>query len=438
MIQALSPLIIISILTIIVVLIVCLSKTSVNNNNITNIKDVMLKSNIKNTSDLKLDVYIYKNNTGLIQDFVHIYMPNAVLLYIKNDIDIDTIITKIKKETGIFIGTNIHIDYIKSILKLLPPEEATIYNYQGHPIFFINFYENNENFDVKELKVENTHLFNYSTKFPRLIHQIYLGFSGPISEKWQDNHNTWIDMHPTYEHILWNMDDCQKLLEKPENKFFQQIFNDYKYDIQRADAIRYFILREYGGVYCDLDVIPNYDITALLEMYEQNYNLEVLLCESQTGHHESNWFMISRPNAIFWTKVIEVMTERSKDHKLTKHFTVLSTTGPRLLKNICDSRDYNTVYKMPRSLINSCSSCNKKLCSKFSLLNDQHAASWNSDSSKFNTLYCSIEPVTNLTWQSWILFIVIIVLLFIVLCSILYYLWFKCRKNCKKSCDLIK
>ena len=31
-------------------------------------------------------------------------------------------------------------------------------------------------------------------------------------------------------------------------------YRSYPYDIQRADAIRYFILFEFGGLYLDLDI----------------------------------------------------------------------------------------------------------------------------------------------------------------------------------------
>ena len=36
--------------------------------------------------------------------------------------------------------------------------------------------------------------------------------------------------------------------------WFLDNFDDYTYPIQRADAIRYFVLYHYGGVYLDLDV----------------------------------------------------------------------------------------------------------------------------------------------------------------------------------------
>lgn len=35
--------------------------------------------------------------------------------------------------------------------------------------------------------------------------------------------------------------------------WFLETFDGYPYPIQRADAIRYFVLHHFGGIYIDLD-----------------------------------------------------------------------------------------------------------------------------------------------------------------------------------------
>lgn len=35
---------------------------------------------------------------------------------------------------------------------------------------------------------------------------------------------------------------------------FLQMYDSYKYNIQRADSIRYFLLDHFGGIYMDLDI----------------------------------------------------------------------------------------------------------------------------------------------------------------------------------------
>ena len=44
------------------------------------------------------------------------------------------------------------------------------------------------------------------------------------------------------------------LLLQTEYPWFLQTYASYPYNIQRVDAIRYFILHKYGGIYIDLDI----------------------------------------------------------------------------------------------------------------------------------------------------------------------------------------
>lgn len=47
-----------------------------------------------------------------------------------------------------------------------------------------------------------------------------------------------------------------KLL-KHRYPWFLEDWDGYEFPIQRADAIRYFILAHYGGIYIDLDDVSN-------------------------------------------------------------------------------------------------------------------------------------------------------------------------------------
>jgi mannosyltransferase OCH1-like enzyme len=55
-----------------------------------------------------------------------------------------------------------------------------------------------------------------------------------------------------WEYRFWTNEDCRELVttEFPQHL---AMYDNYKSNIQRADAIRYFILAKYGGVYADLD-----------------------------------------------------------------------------------------------------------------------------------------------------------------------------------------
>ena len=51
---------------------------------------------------------------------------------------------------------------------------------------------------------------------------------------------------------LWT-DEKSRDFIAAEYPWFLDTFDGYKYPIQRADSIRYFVLAHYGGTYIDLD-----------------------------------------------------------------------------------------------------------------------------------------------------------------------------------------
>lgn len=55
------------------------------------------------------------------------------------------------------------------------------------------------------------------------------------------------------EYMLWTDTGSREFIAE-HYSWFLEIFDGYKYNIQRADAIRYFVLHHYGGIYMDLDI----------------------------------------------------------------------------------------------------------------------------------------------------------------------------------------
>ena len=125
------------------------------------------------------------------------------------------------------------------------------------------------------------------------LHQCFLGSDGPMPEKWSQNHKKWKELHSDFEIRLWNTEESLALIYEIDESFLK-MFENYEYNIERADAIRYFILYKFGGIYVDLDIIPNYSFDSLLKMYENDEKLDVLLGESPNVNTASNFFMISK------------------------------------------------------------------------------------------------------------------------------------------------
>ena len=58
-----------------------------------------------------------------------------------------------------------------------------------------------------------------------------------------------------YSYRFWDNVSCNRLIKKyPE---FIELYNSVKYPIMKVDIIRFIILHYYGGLYLDMDCIPN-------------------------------------------------------------------------------------------------------------------------------------------------------------------------------------
>lgn len=88
---------------------------------------------------------------------------------------------------------------------------------------------------------------------PKILHQTWQNKS--IPEVWKGAQQSCLDLHTEedgWEYMLWTDERMAEFMEK-EYPQFLETFEGYPYPIQRADAIRYFVLFHFGGVYLDLD-----------------------------------------------------------------------------------------------------------------------------------------------------------------------------------------
>lgn len=88
---------------------------------------------------------------------------------------------------------------------------------------------------------------------PPIIHQIWEGKTEPIMpNRLRILAESWKEKKPTWEYHLWSQTEMEQLVK---NSFpdFEEIYFNFKYNVQRWDAIRYMILYKYGGFYADLD-----------------------------------------------------------------------------------------------------------------------------------------------------------------------------------------
>lgn len=91
---------------------------------------------------------------------------------------------------------------------------------------------------------------------PKIIHQVFHNWRQPgnntLPTDWQEVRQTCIDLNPDFDVKLWTEESSRDFIAE-EYPWFLNTYDGYRYKVQRVDAVRYFLLLHYGGIYIDLD-----------------------------------------------------------------------------------------------------------------------------------------------------------------------------------------
>lgn len=187
-----------------------------------------------------------------------------------------------------------------------------------------------------------------TTLIPKIIHQVWFNMgNGPtVPQKYQKmNESKMKNMQPTtidengnqksgWQYVLWNEEMALNLLET-DYPWFVDYFNSYKNTICKVDAIRYFILHKYGGVYMDQDLLIYRSIEPLLhdgrKLVLIRGSLGMRLWKQEFGLN--NYFMASIAGHPFFELVIQQLplAHKSWFHIRGSRDSVLLVTGPAFL-----------------------------------------------------------------------------------------------------------
>ncbi|KAF2719566.1 glycosyltransferase family 32 protein [Polychaeton citri CBS 116435] len=160
---------------------------------------------------------------------------------------------------------------------------------------------------------------------PKIIHQTYINSS--IPQVWKEAQQSCLDLHKQedgWEYKLWTDKSSMEFIAK-EYPWFLETYDNYPFNIQRADAIRYFVLAHYGGIYIDLDDGCNRPLEPLLS-YPAWLRRTV-----PTGI--SNDAMGAVPQHPFFMRVIDELANYNRNW-LLPYITVMASTGPLFLSVI--------------------------------------------------------------------------------------------------------
>ena len=191
---------------------------------------------------------------------------------------------------------------------------------------------------------------------PKIIHQVWSNIEEPLPDFFRGLMETWKEHHPDWEYILWDNDKMNGFIQEFYPEYWIS-YNSVKYNIQKWDIIRYFILYHYGGMYADVDYECLDSLEPLLENNKGCYfSPETAPRDTSLGlnNYFNNALMISVPRHPFMQLIIESVFRELAANKnyANKTIEVLSTTGPIFLTNLYNGHpDTSDIYIIPPELV---------------------------------------------------------------------------------------
>ena len=164
---------------------------------------------------------------------------------------------------------------------------------------------------------------NFGEDTSKIIHQTWK--TKQLPDKFVKWSQTCKKKLPGWTYMLWTDDDNRNFI-KDHYSFFLKTYDGYDKMIKRVDAVRFFYLYHYGGLYIDLDFECLKDLREILKD-------KIVLGEMGDGkceHCIPNAFMYSPyPKMEFWKFCIDRLLEKSGRNE-----GVEQTAGPVFLKKM--------------------------------------------------------------------------------------------------------
>lgn len=136
------------------------------------------------------------------------------------------------------------------------------------------------------------------------------------------------ERNPEYKYVLWNDANNRRFI-KSNFPWFIETYDAYEHPIMRADAVRYFFLYRFGGIYLDLDTECLKPLDPLLDAGD--VVLGQMGFDASFPHSIPNAIMMSTPGQEFWLLVFCMLQESCKFDARPEH-----KTGPVILKKCVD------------------------------------------------------------------------------------------------------
>ncbi|KAM0342531.1 hypothetical protein ACHAPU_009505 [Fusarium lateritium] len=195
----------------------------------------------------------------------------------------------------------------------------------------ISLLQRNQELFSARFAITNGHASKSSTsvdhQIPRILHQTTKNDTIPTI--WASSQASCLKAYSNYEYKLWTDDTARAFLEA-EYPWFLKTWDNYPFPIQRADAIRYFVLYHYGGIYLDMDTICHEAFP--VDQIEFKNVTDTCLFEGTLPTGITNDIMISSANHPAFERAIRLLPVSYGLTwwwaKLQPYAAIMSSTGP--------------------------------------------------------------------------------------------------------------
>ena len=193
---------------------------------------------------------------------------------------------------------------------------------------------------------------------PKIIHQIWSGIDEPLPDIFKMLGDTWKHDYPEWEYRVWDNRMMNDFVQEHYPQYWTA-YQQFPYNIQRWDAIRYLLLDKIGGMYVDFDYESLSSIEPLIEGKTCCFSEEPAThgggFELQMEHYFNNGMMLSVPNHPFMKKVVEaVFSPEENEYNIHRFDYVLRTTGPWMLMRLyagLSEAEKAEVYLLPKEQV---------------------------------------------------------------------------------------
>jgi mannosyltransferase OCH1-like enzyme len=182
-------------------------------------------------------------------------------------------------------------------------------------------------------------------QIPKVINQIWNDQNIPahfipLIETWKEN-------HPDWEYKLWTYDMSRDFIKRHDPEFLF-VYDAYPRDIQRVDAARYFILKQTGGLFIDMDFECFKNISSLLDGQNCVLGMEPEAHCKMLGKDMiiCNAFMACTPKNDFFIKICENLITDNRRGNKNMRVDVLESTGPFKLTEMYNNYDNKHQIKL--------------------------------------------------------------------------------------------